>query len=141
MRIAGLKTLDTNDADKLAIAVYFQGCSMKCKGCHNPDLQDQEGGVEMSVQEILDFIEEKRDWHGAVVFLGGEPMEQMADLYDLLIGIHGLDKWLYTGWDYNCIPHRIVDECDVIVAGAFVEELATGSFPASSNQIVDDRRG
>ena len=139
LKVGGFNELSTIDSDGVAFAIYFQGCSIRCKGCHNPELQPMEGGVEYSPSEILEKIKSNLEWYDNLVLLGGEPLDQSSSaLHALLVGARklGLKIWLYTGYEEPKIPKEIKDQCDVIVAGRYIEELKTGGFPASSNQQV-----
>ncbi len=97
----------------------------------------------MDTQAIKERIWRNRDWYEAVVFVGGEPLEQPEALEDLLEFLRGtnMQSWLYTGYEPNEIPPQIKELVDVIVAGPFRDDLKTGGFPASSNQTVLRRQG
>jgi len=142
-RLGGLNTtINDTDTPGLTLSVFFQGCSRHCYNCHNPELWDHDGGREADTDEIISRVKNNRDWYDSVALMGGEPLEQPEALRDLLKKLNELDieVWLYTGFDYEEIPEDIVRLCDVIIAGAYVDELKTNSFPASSNQQVIDRR-
>ncbi len=137
--VGGFNDLATIDAgDAIALSVFFQGCKKRCPGCHNPGLQPFEGGMELDTQDIEKRIWRNRDWYGAVVFLGGEPLDQPEALEALLNFVRGtdLESWLYTGYEPKDIPPGIAELADVIVAGPYIDALKTGGFPASSNQEV-----
>ncbi|MBC9786400.1 radical SAM protein [Heliobacterium chlorum] len=143
MIVGGFNDLNTSDAGGgIAYSVFFQGCSRGCPGCHNPELQDPDGGMDIESADILLRIQKYRNHYDAVVFVGGEPLEQPDALIHLLIGINemGLESWLYTGFSYEDIPKEISRRCTVIVAGEYREKLHTGAFPASNNQIIIDNR-
>ena len=131
MRIAGTDTTFSDGIGK-AFIIYFQGCNLFCHGCHNPELQDFEGGYETTVDEIIEYIE---DFYDSVVFSGGEPLCQIKELRELMSRIE-LPKVLYTGIELNRIPWYIGVDCDIIVAGPYDDDKKTGGFPASSNQRV-----
>ena len=133
-RIAGLD-VSFIDGKGIAFVVYFQGCSLRCRGCHNPSLQDPDGGFVASIHSIMNAFDAKLC--DSVVFMGGEPLEQEAALLELASQF-AVEKWLYTG--YTDISDEVRGTFDVIVAGPYVQSLATDSFPASSNQVVI-RRG
>ncbi|BAF60336.1 organic radical activating enzymes [Pelotomaculum thermopropionicum SI] len=139
VKVGGFDDLNTGDAlGKVAFSIFFQGCRRRCPGCHNPELQPFEGGREIDAQEIIDRIWRNRDWYEAVVFVGGEPLEQPKALEHLLKFIRGtnIEAWLYTGYSPGEIPEPIAALCDVIVAGEYRDDLKTGGFPASSNQVI-----
>ncbi|MZP28663.1 4Fe-4S cluster-binding domain-containing protein [Heliobacterium undosum] len=142
VRVAGFHDFNTTDANGIAFSIFFQGCRKRCPGCHNPELQPMDGGEEMAIDDIFARLRKHRAVYDSVVFLGGEPMEQPEALRTILAAVKsfGLETWLYTGYDLNKIPEVIIDLCDVIVAGEYREDLRTGAFPASSNQIVYHRR-
>jgi anaerobic ribonucleoside-triphosphate reductase activating protein len=61
----------------LRAVVYFQGCSLGCRNCWNPETHSFTG-KERTVAEVADLIEraqEERALDG-VTFSGGEPMQQ-----------------------------------------------------------------
>jgi anaerobic ribonucleoside-triphosphate reductase activating protein len=143
LRVGGFNELSTIDSDGVGFAIYFQGCSIHCKGCHNPELQSFEGGELYNPKDLIDKIAESRDWYDNVVLLGGEPLDQ--PILPLLMLVNevkklGLGVWLYTGYAEDKIPSEIKNLCTVVVAGAYIDELKTGGFPASSNQVVIDNR-
>ncbi|QGG47674.1 4Fe-4S single cluster domain-containing protein [Heliorestis convoluta] len=134
--------MNTTDAVGIAFTVFFQGCSIRCLGCHNPELQSFDGGQAVAISDIVARIKKHRKFYDALVFVGGEPLDQKSALQQLLNeGKNlGLATWLYTGYEIDEVPSEFLALCDVIVAGPYKEELKTNSFPASSNQVVMDRR-
>ena len=120
------------------LEIYFQGCHKGCKGCHNPQFQDPRGGVFKDTDDIIEMIE-KADIYDSLIFVGGEPLEQM-DATIKLVMRSTLYNILYTGWEYECIPHIVRANMDMIISGPYIEENATNGFPASSNQQVTHKR-
>lgn len=55
MRYAGLIKNDVSAGAGVCVSFFTQGCPIKCYGCHNPEAQDFEGGMEFT-NEILDEI-------------------------------------------------------------------------------------
>ncbi|SFH22498.1 anaerobic ribonucleoside-triphosphate reductase activating protein [Desulfotomaculum arcticum] len=137
--VGGFTDISTIDAGNLlAFTVFFQGCKKRCPGCHNPELQPFDGGMELDIRQIKDRIWRNRDWYEAVVLAGGEPLEQPEALEDLLEFLRGtnIESWLYTGYEPDEIPATIKELADVIVAGPYRQDLHAEGFPASSNQRV-----
>ena len=144
VRLGGYNELSLIEAEGLiAFAVFFQGCSRGCEGCHNPELQPFDGGGMVDTGEITKKLWTNRDYYEAVVFVGGEPLDQPEPLKELLEFVRGTNmySWLYTGYYPDQIPEDIFELADVIVAGPYIDEQKTGGFPASSNQIIFDNRG
>ena len=137
--------VDTN-GEGVSRNYFFAGCSAepKCKNCHNPGLWDSTPSDNIKVSLILDDIDDAalNGLTAHVVFMGGEPLDQPEALLELVKKAHavGLTTWIYTGRAYSIVPKDILELMDVIVAGKYDESLATGSFPASSNQEVVRRK-
>ncbi len=136
--LGGVNALSTNDTDGISACIFFQGCPFRCEGCHNPELQTVDGGIETTTDAVMQEIMKHIDWYDSVAFMGGEPLAQKEALIDLLERTRalGLLAWLYTGFELKDVPNDIKVLCDVIVAGPYMDELRTGGFPASSNQQI-----
>ena len=67
---------------KIAVAIYFAGCSIRCSGCQNKSLWEASSGTMMDVDDIVKSIAQN-PLAEAAVFLGGEPTDQM----DVLIAV------------------------------------------------------
>lgn len=132
--------LETEDK-YISLNIFFAGCSRdpKCEGCHNPGLWEKENGVCMKVSQIREIVE-MDDIIKALVFLGGEPLDQEEALLE--ISQHakekGIKRYLYTGLEYEDISTEIREVMDVIIAGPYQPALSNseGVIPASSNQTV-----
>lgn len=59
---------------KISAALFFPGCTLRCPWCHNPELV--QGHIEdgISLDEILSFLEKRKNVLNAVVLSGGEAM-------------------------------------------------------------------
>lgn len=94
-KIHSLETFGTVDGPGVRFVVFFQGCPMRCKYCHNPDTWNIEDGEEMSADEIITRFERNRSFYqtGGITATGGEPMLQLDFLTELFTkakekGIH-----------------------------------------------------
>jgi len=85
--IHSLESFGTVDGPGTRFVVFFQGCPMRCKYCHNPDTWDPVGGSsEMTVEEIIEQYERNRSFYenkGGITTTGGEPMMQLDFLIEL----------------------------------------------------------
>ncbi|MBX9689912.1 MAG: anaerobic ribonucleoside-triphosphate reductase activating protein [Candidatus Obscuribacterales bacterium] len=78
LAIGGFVPFSTVDHPGCLSAVLFcQGCSWRCKYCHNPHLQAFRSG-DLEWQSILRFLESRRGLLDSVVFSGGEATLQAA---------------------------------------------------------------
>lgn len=86
------------------LELYFVGCSKKCPGCQNYDLQAPSGiAKHVSPIDIINSILDYRKIAKQVHILGGEPLEQPEnELKTLLCCMCSLgfkNIVLFTGWN------------------------------------------
>lgn len=144
--------------------LWFQGCSLGCKGCWNPETHAFHEKNRTSIGEIQDWIKGLKDIEG-ITFSGGEPMQQAPYLYvlvawirehrpDLSIGIYtgytnkelenGTFKWMSASDDADWqrgskqLWAAIKEHLDFAVTGRYVESMACHDEPlrGSRNQDV-----
>lgn len=109
-----------------AFAIWFQGCSIKCKGCWNSHMWNADGGYDICLQDMIRLVSESNA--PCVTILGGEPFDQYNDLYNLVVKIRELNKniILYTGYEWKdekigAHPDKILNFVDVFVCGPYIE--------------------
>lgn len=149
LRIAGTVSDSITDGPGLRYAIFVQGCPHNCKGCHNPQTHDFNGGKEVDMNDLLKEGLENPLLCG-VTFSGGEPMCQAHALAELAAAFrkNGVDDIAcYTGYLAEDLLSGKVDgarellgELDVLVDGPFVqaERCYDAKFKGSSNQRVID---
>ncbi|HBS48009.1 TPA: hypothetical protein DEO28_02660 [Candidatus Dependentiae bacterium] len=135
-KIAKVCTSFIDVPDKISVAVYFAGCSIRCKGCQNKVLWEQSSGEDVLLEDLLSKVQ-GNPLAEYLVFLGGEPTDQMGFLIEFCKKEKSFKKALYTGREFEVLPGELVKELDFIVCGPFkTEEFVEGRFPASKNQRV-----
>lgn len=101
MRIAKIIKNTEVEGPGKRVAIWMQGCSIKCKGCINKELQDPNAGFEMSTDDIVKEV--KHSGLNSVTILGGEPLDQhvavMTLVYRLKLWIPGMTIMLFTGFE------------------------------------------
>lgn len=142
MRIAGIVRDSIVDGPGIRDVIFFQGCGKRCKGCHNPDTWDYNGGCH---RFIGDVVLELEDSSNNITISGGEPMDQHNDLLELCsqLSKQGKSIWVYTGCVVDptkSIYQRLARYVDVIVDGRFMEDQKNCNlqFRGSSNQRIID---
>lgn len=138
------------DGPGLRYAVFVQGCSHACPGCHNPESQPHEGGVVRSIASVVTEIQANGLVKG-VTLSGGEPFEQAASSAELARRLKelGYGVWTYTGYQYEDLLARaeqdgavsaLLDATDVLVDGPYVVSLRSLGLRwcGSSNQRLID---
>lgn len=87
-RISSIETMGLVDGPGIRFVVFFQGCSLRCEFCHNPDTWDYSMGEDIDSEELLNKILRFRTYFdhsgGGVTFSGGEPLMQKDFLIDIL---------------------------------------------------------
>ena len=76
MRIGGIQKLTLLDyPGKVACTLFLLGCNLLCPYCHNPGLVLPEKGnvPEISIEEVLSFLEKRKGKLDGVCVTGGEP--------------------------------------------------------------------
>ena len=68
---------------KISCIIFTQGCNFNCLYCHNPELIPTNTEKLIPEEEILKFLEKRKNQIDAVVITGGEPTLQ-PDLIDFL---------------------------------------------------------
>jgi pyruvate formate lyase activating enzyme len=78
MRIGGLQKLSLIDfPGKLAAVIFTQGCNLRCRYCHNPELVLPSCFHEtIKEEDVLAFLYSRRKYLEGVVISGGEPTVQ-----------------------------------------------------------------
>lgn len=137
----------TVDGPGFRTSIYLAGCSHRCKGCHNPQSWDPDGGVSMTIDEIMKIVREE-DFD--VTLTGGDPLfnPKKTEMLARAIKDAGYNVWLYTGYTIEEIENNenlrnVLRFVDVVVDGPFIAPLKDEDLPfrGSSNQrIIDVRR-
>ncbi len=137
------------DGPGLRYAVFVQGCTHACPGCHNPESQPCEGGQVRRIEDVAAEIAANKLAQGVTVS-GGEPFEQAAACAELARRCRalGLNVWTYSGYLYEdleagrpCLEARdLLDQTDVLVDGPYVQALHSYdlAWRGSSNQRLID---
>lgn len=149
IRLYGTAVDSIVDGPGLRFAVFVQGCTHACPGCHNPESQPACAGTVESIDSLVASIE-ANGLVGGVTLSGGEPFEQCAACLVLARRLkeRGYGIWIYSGYLYEDLlegrPDPLAPDllscCDVLVDGPFVQELNSYdlTWKGSSNQRVID---
>lgn len=88
-KIHSIETFGTVDGPGIRYIVFFQGCPLRCKYCHNRDTWDLKGGKEYTASELMDDIKKYTPFMtssgGGITISGGEPTLQPEFLKRLLL--------------------------------------------------------
>ncbi len=150
LRIAGIVPESVVDGPGFRYTVFTQGCRHNCKGCHNPQTHDFNGGYIADTDDLFDEMMEDPLIKG-LTFSGGDPFEQPAPLADLARKAHaaGKDIMVYTGYTYEQLLEKaasdpdtgaLLRQTDILIDGPFILEQRNLElkFRGSDNQRVID---
>jgi anaerobic ribonucleoside-triphosphate reductase activating protein len=103
MLIHGLVSGSRVNGPGLRAVIYFQGCTLGCRNCWNPETHIF-AGEERSIAEVTALVvsaQQERALEG-VTFSGGEPMQQADTLLSLMECLHDrlprLSCGMYSGY-------------------------------------------
>ncbi|AQM59211.1 pyruvate formate-lyase-activating protein [Clostridium baratii] len=87
-KIHSIETMGLVDGPGIRVVVFLQGCSLRCKYCHNPDTWEYGCGEEYTPSRLVNKIKRYKPYfktsNGGVTFSGGEPLRQPEFLIEVL---------------------------------------------------------
>lgn len=144
LRVAGIVPESIVDGPGIRMSIFTQGCPHHCKGCHNPETHDFEGGYLEDLEAIMNTYDDDPLLQG-MTFSGGEPFCQ-ADKLALLakeVKRKGGDIMVFTGWTLKELTDSkgkgifdLLSLTDYLVDGPYIESLRDLNllYRGSSNQ-------
>lgn len=122
------------------VGIWFQGCSIRCRGCISSDTWAPDRGL----TTVNDVIELTRNWLAqadGVTISGGEPFDQTDALCDLLTRIrraHQGDILVYSGYSVESLAPKLAafdGLIDALIADPFDSDAAQSlALRGSDNQ-------
>lgn len=155
MRYAGLNRNDMSAAPGVSVSFFTQGCPHHCKGCHNPETWNFDGGKEFTFDTLNDIVNSltANGITRSLAIMGGEPLcEQNAFLTLLVVKtvrerLPNTKIYIWTGYYYDQLKHSgdphiksILEYANFLIDGPFIQELRDITLPmrGSSNQNIID---
>ena len=142
MRVAGLIQDSIVDGPGLRFVVFAQGCTLNCEGCHNPEAQDIDGGVEMSTADIIAEMAGNPLTDG-ITFSGGEPLLQAGECAEIAAAAQakGLNVWLFTGFRFEELQKQAVADRSVACLLGHTDVLVDGPYMQAERSLQIKWRG
>ena len=152
LRVATIVDSTEAEGPGARLALWVQGCTIRCPGCCNPEMFTQRGGTEMTIDELLARFDAAGSNEG-VSILGGEPFEQAAGVAAFARGVRARGKtvMVYSGYRLaelreqavtNPAVTELIDSTDLLVDGRYDRDLAEPPPPlgrrwlGSTNQVM-----
>ena len=154
------------NGDGLRVVLWLSGCSHNCYKCQNPQTHDPSSGIlfdEKAEEEL--FRELSKDYISGLTLTGGDPLHEnnldgvlkIVNKFRLLMPEKTI--WIYTGFKFgeifrgspsylstkgydNVKRRRIIEQCDVMVDGKYIDSQRNLSkkWAGSDNQRVIDTK-
>ena len=130
------------------IGIWFQGCSIRCKGCCSLDTWDAEPTHATTVENVLAWIgTQPLEQVDGFTISGGEPFDQPIALLKLLHALkalrtaapRSLDILVYSGFPWRVQSQRyasVIGLVDTVVSEPFVRSKPGDGLAGSGNQVV-----
>lgn len=126
------------------MTLWFQGCTLGCVGCFNPETHSSEPKVLMSVDDLVARVVAEQGEIEGISISGGEPLQQAEGLLKLVSQVRTaeLSVLLFSGYDLTEIQAlplgpEILAGLDVLIAGRYDDRLHLAqSLRGSSNQQI-----
>lgn len=111
MKLCGLqKTTLLDFPGKVAATIFTGGCSFACPFCHNSELLGRDTEALCSQEEVMTFLEKRKNILDGVCITGGEPTLQ-PDLEDFIRFVRSLG--LAVKLDTNGYqPNVLINLCE-----------------------------
>lgn len=134
---AGFLENSCDDGPGIRSVLFLQGCSKNCEGCHNVAIKEHGKGVMIEIEQLIGYID-KKCCNKKITISGGEPLEQLESLVTLVecLKSKGYNICVYTGWELEKVPKRLLKFLNYIKTGEFVNNLKNPNmqFVGSLNQ-------
>jgi len=157
IRVAGINENDVVNGEGVSVSLFLQGCPLHCKGCHNPETWNPDGGEEWDEQHLMLKILNAlgaNDIHRNLSILGGEPLDTdkkinfIEWLINMVKNLYPQTKIIiWTGYQYEDLKNNpklnyIFQNIDYLIEGPFIleERDITLKWRGSRNQRIIDMK-
>lgn len=85
-KVFQLESFGSVDGPGVRFIIFFAGCPLRCKYCHNPDSWNLADGKDYTAEQLLDEAESCKSYWGSkggITVSGGEPLFQLGFLLEL----------------------------------------------------------
>ena len=129
-RIANIVDCTEAEGPGRRLAIWFQGCPLRCVGCCNPEMLSFSGGNEIEVSELVRRIRDAASdlLIEGITLLGGEPFAHAAPAAEIAEQVQamGLTVMVFSGYQLVELQSRI--DRDVARLLAATDLLVDGPY-------------
>jgi anaerobic ribonucleoside-triphosphate reductase activating protein len=154
LRVAEIIEETRSEGPGRRLAIWVQGCSIRCPGCCNPHMLDPQKGSKLTMSDALALLRRahRRAVEG-ITLIGGEPFDQAANLAPLAEAATDLDLgvMIFSGYTLSTLRasssnaiHRLLAATDLLIDGPYqhARQSAHRRWIGSDNQqihLLNDR--
>ena len=151
VKFAAINKNDFINGEGVCVSLWVQGCPHHCKGCHNPEQWNFNGGNEIDIDILINEIVIAIEANGIqrnFSILGGEPMAQ-RNISNTLYILEQIKKhfpniktYVWTGYTIeellSLYNKEILQNIDILIDGRFIleERDITLKLRGSKNQRI-----
>lgn len=121
IRLGNMVMNTTAEGPGERVAIWVQGCSIRCKFCCNPGFFNKGGGEEYNIQMLVEKI--LASPAEGITILGGEPMDQPEAVLVLAAAIFKKKSVAifsgYTLEEMNPAQRAVLEYCDLLIDGRY----------------------
>lgn len=155
-KVHSIESFGTVDGPGIRFVLFLQGCSLKCKYCHNRDTWDPTLGEEKTLDEIIEKVKRYKTYMtlsgGGVTVTGGEPLLQVKFLIEFFKKLkeEGINTCIDTSGMFNItddikevlkytdlvlldIKHIDDEKCKKLVGASNKKELEFARYLSDNN--------
>jgi anaerobic ribonucleoside-triphosphate reductase activating protein len=104
--------------NQVSLNIYAQGCTKRCSGCQNIDLQSFIGGQELNLKDVDSLLNDFSlcTW---ICWLGGDAYYQQESLkeFNKKFKNKNLKVCLYTGVLFDTLDESVLENLDLVIDG------------------------
>lgn len=86
LSISKIESFSCVDGPGIRTVIFFNNCPLRCKFCHNPEMQKEVNKLDISFEKLVELILNNKPYYkssGGVTFSGGEPLLSQDVLLEL----------------------------------------------------------
>lgn len=121
----------------LSLCFYVKGCSLRCDGCHSPELWCEKQGILLTEELLTKLLVKYSGYVDCVIFMGGEWTVELNYYLDVIRSKYELKTALFTGLNEAEVALDLKEKLDYLKVGRYVKELGGLSSKNTNQQLIE----
>ncbi len=120
LSISKIESFSCVDGPGIRTVIFFNNCPLRCKFCHNPEMQKEINKVNISYSKLIENILNNKPYYnsgGGVTFSGGEPLLSQNALFKITKRLkkEGINMALDTSGYVSSVNLKLLKMFDYIL--------------------------